>query len=703
MRIPSYKFWPGLLPLMVCLSIITPAAGQSPEDFFRPKAPLIVDTIYYPFYQGVQMIEVDNIGYWDRHIYYLEQSRPRAIPYSALEPPPSPNVYLFRNSAGSIIKAFNTTTSLAELTAYFSTIPVTRQSNHLMHRLMPFHKSKAAFSKGSWVYSPNPMFFFNGFYKVYEMKQLNTGIGRRGGLDLTNRSGNLVGLIDSLGNLRLELHYQQIYPAGNDLLVMKNDKWGAMDKNGKVILPLQYDAFKYESENLVVFRKQGKIKTFYFPDTKKVIPIDDYDDIPNLGYVKENKCTFILKDGKLGLMDARYRIVAPPIYDVCEYHHYPGKNPVRVSTNKKWGFMDPVTGKMVIPCQYEHAEPFTEKGIALVQEQGKWQCIDTKGNTLPSCKITPDWKKVMPIGKNGAWMVEQGRYYGAINKAGKIIIPLIYTALSVSTIEDFLRVSLNSKHQGLLSVEGKELLPCVYDEIKYFDNHKVAIVVKDKLEGLIDKEYKLIAPCVYENLLYTNHALLVFSKNGRFGVLNSKGKIIIPAVYDHLSGFNEAGYAQAMKDSLYGIIDMQQRVVVPLRFKKLGTEFSHNRVWFMENEKFGFAGTGGTVIVPAQYDWVYGFEQKITGVQKGKKWAFIDTTGRQVTEFMYDHIDNSWMGFRYCRVQRDGKWGILDINAAEIIPCIYDRINGYSDTFGFPVQKGDESFYINAAGERIGK
>jgi hypothetical protein len=45
--------------------------GLSVEEAFRPKMPKRMDTLYYPFYDGTQMIEVDHISYWDRKIYFL--------------------------------------------------------------------------------------------------------------------------------------------------------------------------------------------------------------------------------------------------------------------------------------------------------------------------------------------------------------------------------------------------------------------------------------------------------------------------------------------------------------------------------------------------------------------------------------------------------------------------------------------------------
>ena len=113
----------GLFILILLLSPLAEIAfaqtsnnlnGFTTEEVFRPKLASQLDTLYYPFYGGIQMIEVDHIGYWDRTIFFLEQSEPRAMPHSMFNPMPIGNEYFFRDTVGNIVKAFNTKHSLSE-------------------------------------------------------------------------------------------------------------------------------------------------------------------------------------------------------------------------------------------------------------------------------------------------------------------------------------------------------------------------------------------------------------------------------------------------------------------------------------------------------------------------------------------------------------------------------------------------------------
>ncbi|MBL7747670.1 MAG: hypothetical protein JNM19_09610, partial [Chitinophagaceae bacterium] len=89
-------------------------AGQfeDPPDR-KPTEPAI---IFHPYYNDVQLIEIDNLGRWNDEVNHYEMTRPRALQWSSVLPPPAPNVYLFRHRNGTIVKAFNTKSSLEELT-----------------------------------------------------------------------------------------------------------------------------------------------------------------------------------------------------------------------------------------------------------------------------------------------------------------------------------------------------------------------------------------------------------------------------------------------------------------------------------------------------------------------------------------------------------------------------------------------------------
>lgn len=64
------------------------------------------DIHYYKFYNGIQMIEFDYLSAYHSRINYLEQAHPRASHWATELGPPHPNVYIFRNENGDIVKQY---------------------------------------------------------------------------------------------------------------------------------------------------------------------------------------------------------------------------------------------------------------------------------------------------------------------------------------------------------------------------------------------------------------------------------------------------------------------------------------------------------------------------------------------------------------------------------------------------------------------
>src|SRR5690606_4536773 len=101
-------------------------------------------------------------------------------------------------------------------------------------------------------------------------------------------------LIDSFGNTVIPLQYDEIFPFYGNLLVQKNKKWGIIDYEQTVVVPLKYDNYKIDAyarstnqENHVTifFLANKNDKNEYTYDAlfltkgNKLIPLDHYDEL----------------------------------------------------------------------------------------------------------------------------------------------------------------------------------------------------------------------------------------------------------------------------------------------------------------------------------------------------------------------------------------------------------------------------------------
>lgn len=144
----------------------------------------------------------------------------------------------------------------------------------------------------------------------------------------------------------------------------KTNMYGFIDKNGKVVIPYQFDDGYDFKEGIASVKKDGR---FYYIDRtgKKIINRDFRDAMP-------------FSEGVAA-----------------------------VSDNGKWGYIDK-TGKEIIPLIFDNASDF-KNGVAEVKKNGKTIYIDKNGNETFKDEL---------FFKNN----EKGGY-SFVNKKGKIIIP----------------------------------------------------------------------------------------------------------------------------------------------------------------------------------------------------------------------------------------------------------------------------------------
>ena len=92
-----------------------------------------------------------------------------------------------------------------------------------------------------------------------------------------------------------------------------------------------------------------------------------------------------------------------------------------LSPTLKWGYID-TSGMIVIPCQFDLAEQFSE-GYAAVMSGNKWGFVNHVGDTLVSYKYDEVRKFV-----NGYAAVRQGQKWGYIDTEGQELVPCVYDA-----------------------------------------------------------------------------------------------------------------------------------------------------------------------------------------------------------------------------------------------------------------------------------
>jgi hypothetical protein len=303
------------------------------------------------------------------------------------------------------------------------------------------------------------------------------------------------------------------------------DKWGYIDKTGKVVIPAEYDSAGTFSEGLACVRKG--LKVGYVDKTGRVVIPIELDWFPN----------WQLKDpAEAGFSDAGKSFIQALQFSDGLAAAYKGANS---------GYIDK-TGKFVIEPKWDRCSLFRE-GMGIVSKNFALSCIDRSGTVTlqlpPKTGLYGDGffvqglepSKLVSTDKTGKQAIQglEPAQLVYIDKTGKRAIQQVFTGATAFS-------------EGLAAVE-------TYAASGPLDPKE------NKAWGYIDKSGKMvIAPCCYvagNNLAsaFIDGRAIVsqldfnpLAMRNLHGVLDRTGKWIVPPKYDHIAAYRD-GLALAHK------------------------------------------------------------------------------------------------------------------------------------------------------------
>lgn len=248
----------------------------------------------------------------------------------------------------------------------------------------------------------------------------------------------------------------------------------------------------------------------------------------------------------------------------------------------KFGFING-NGEWVIEPAFEEITEFDEYPFTLVKNQGKWGLINREG------------KIIIPFQYNKA---DQGWTYSA----------------AVSIVEQ------NGKFGIVSRAEGKEVIPCKYDDpIEFNDTYMpelkvTAVVFIDKKMGLITESGREVVPCIYDadkdpfGLLDAENLLYIVRREKKIGAVDTTGQEVIKCNYDLINP-QGAEFFDVVINKMHGLYSINER----------------------------------REIIAPFYDQPFSFEGEYAIVQKNKKYGAIDSTGKVIIPFRFSNDDSVFL------------------------------------------------------------
>lgn len=249
-----------------------------------------------------------------------------------------------------------------------------------------------------------------------------------------------------------DTHYLQRQPGNSFLKTM----------NGRIVYFTPYPT-KFENDYWVEQLPGGAERKLTYDGT--VLPTSAVPAIERVTQVfrESEGMRGVQKDGKFGFIDTKGKLRIANRYDSIQDFHE-GLAPIKLIG--KWGFIN-MRDELAIHPNYQWVSGF-ERDICLARQNGKYGAINPRGQTILSFRY--DAMRALP---NGTLELAVGDKKGRATASGQIQIEARYDHLQEAA--DGNLIAGQHGNFGVISAEGLNLIPMMYQRISFDDATKLYI------------------------------------------------------------------------------------------------------------------------------------------------------------------------------------------------------------------------------------
>ena len=511
------------------------------------------------------------------------------------------------------------------------------------------------------------------------------------------------------------------YSYDNDLeedglyaIVGVNERFGAINRLGVVVIPVKYENLTIRENNQIVV--DGYLMNILgqriVSNNEFILPIfGEYDDAK----ICENGLIIVRKDNLYGCVTQNNAIVIPIKYEELECY-----DRFFIATDYQDHYYSVTERKAVINYLNEVIIPFDHNYTEVVigdyfikcrmcnEWINKWGAYSFKGEMI--CDVIYDEIEYFAnnLIKVGLYKERYGgTLYGLIDFKGNSILPLKYSWIGNDVENGRIPIrNYSDEGKGFIDILGNVLLEPIYSTIGSFIDG-FAIVSKQyydpqeydeySIYGVIDCSCNVVIPCVFREMQYEKELGLFKTEmgykmpDGRSIIELDGAKVIVNEKYAYCSDFNN-GCAIATrfvdKKKRYGLINTKSEDILPPVFPSL-QYMNFGLYVFKLNGKWGVVNGGGNIVLPNLYDGIGKFDGDLAMIKiknnvtnKGEidatLYGYINSKGETVLPAEFSFIGKRNENYSVIRKGLDGTWGLFNRdtqefklieNAAYIGPC----------------------------------
>ena len=462
-----------------------------------------------------------------------------------------------------------------------------------------------------------------------------------------------IGMVNAEGANVQPLQYTRTEPVVNVMIVYIGNKCGLLNEAGKEIIPLQYDAIKavnakgeemYGSTIIDSYRRKidgpayfmvtkGKYTSLFDREGKQLLPfeyeriaVSAYHDIP---YVQ------VIKNNKSGLVNLQGKTIFPPTYDgirmgYTDLFFYQDDaagadkaSYLPVIKGNSLGLFNTNTGKELLPPKYDWIQwqnpeilyvkngdttllaTKTGKIIRGGKQYGFYTAVDT--NRIVETRYTDDGHTVCELsdveGKvlygNPRWDFKEDRY-------SRTLMPDSLRNGHIQFNNGLLKIWGDPRDNVFVDTEGKEVVFADYSFVGDFWNGLAVagrnLSPEHTVYGIINRQQQVILPISMDDITRLEDSILVVKKGELKGLIKKDGSMVLPIKYERIDKMYDQPYYQLYTGSLTGLVDLKGNEILPVAFDEIYYREKAKLFKVAKGGKMGIADINGRMIIPAIYE-----------------------------------------------------------------------------------------------------
>lgn len=510
-------------------------------------------------------------------------------------------------------------------------------------------------------------------------------------------------------------------------VVKENNQYGVIDAQGNKIIETKYENVKipnpekavficYEGENIKAINEKGEE---IFTEYENIEPLRLKNVLSDLMY--EKSVLKYSKDGKYGIIDLNGKTITNATYEEIDTLQFK-EGELLVKKDGKYGVIN-IKGTTLVKTQYDkiEADRFYEEEngykkagyiVSKTTEEGyRYGYVNIEGKEIIGTKYN-DLYRITEIDSESVYIIyaENGKY--GLSKNGKQIIDNEYQSIIFNESNNTL-TALRGKKYGVISIEGKVIIPFEYKQIdttgdyiyatttdenmKIFDSNgketdmsnSMAIInvnntdyriyintIDGKTTYSIYKNEEKITKNEYTYIqyLYDNY-FIACNTNGKLGIIDDNEKNKVEFKYNSIQKIEDTNMVQTLDNStkMTEIYSREMKKICELENAIIENNKEYLRIYNDSETKY----------VSKEEKEITNLEvftnNKIFAKKQEDKWGFVDASGKKIVDYKYEKVTEV-NKYGFAGIKQDGKWGVIDSEGKIVVEPIY-KLNDSEPTF----------------------